>query len=338
MPYFTLKYSSSSHVSTPTFTVEEVQENLNADKIQDLSLLIQKIIEQHLYCTSVPPSFSLDPLVHNNTLIIIQDVLFPIVNQCNKTIINPEIRTSINTLISLINLCFFNSNVTEFQQPLPFVSKSSSTPKKIIPTNSLSAPIITKRPYTFTQDLHPVKQARIDTETAFATQFSSPSYLEEEFLSLDNDASTTMSKENYPLPVLNLSNEDFLPPKDLITKNKSLKYRENFPSTSYSSPHHLEENFLSLDNDLLASISTENYQLPVLDLSNENFLPHKDLNTTDQSVINSENFPSTSSSSQHLEENFLSLDNDLLASISTENYQLPVLDLSNKNFLPHKDL
>ncbi|MBF5051269.1 hypothetical protein CLAVI_000910 [Candidatus Clavichlamydia salmonicola] len=138
MTYFTLNYLNSlTGQENHSFIVEEVNSPLSAAKISSINLVAQEVISKHLPCTSVPPSFPLNPSFHNNTLVILEDVLGALIESLNESDITPDTQSPIQDLSSTINLCVFGADPAFFQQDLPSIS-SPSLPIDLLSNSTLS--------------------------------------------------------------------------------------------------------------------------------------------------------------------------------------------------------
>ncbi|MBF5051359.1 hypothetical protein CLAVI_001002 [Candidatus Clavichlamydia salmonicola] len=221
MPYLTLNYYQLSTQQEPmAFIVEETCLDLNDEKIEALNLLIKDILDKHLPCALVPPSFHLDPSLHNNTLKILQDVTFPLLNNFYAHKINPKVTTSLNRLSNTINLCVFGADSSKFLQPVPSISNILK--KKPLQHYSKSNTHITQKSKLPLQEISFAKIPRIEIEED-KTALSSPQQDRKDicYPFPSDDEFTKKILENYTFPELTLSFQDFS--KDIMFTQKEIQ-------------------------------------------------------------------------------------------------------------------
>ncbi|MBF5051354.1 hypothetical protein CLAVI_000997 [Candidatus Clavichlamydia salmonicola] len=130
MPYFTLNYITPTlQNAAPCFTVTEEQASLTSSQVQSLHAFICHILSNHLICTSVPPSFPLDPTCHHNTILILQDAIHSIILTLKATPLQIDNHAALEALEKTFSYDLLQVDLTEFEQPLPIVTKD------IVPLN-----------------------------------------------------------------------------------------------------------------------------------------------------------------------------------------------------------
>ncbi|MBF5051355.1 hypothetical protein CLAVI_000998 [Candidatus Clavichlamydia salmonicola] len=165
MPYFTLNYIAPVlEEAAPYFTVADGPSNLTSSHVQSIHALTHRILSNHLICMSVPPSFPLDTTCHHNTVLILQEAVYPII----RALRTMPLITADQSILASLEKIFFNDllqvDLTEFEQPLPIVTKDIvSSNLHITSPISYNLPFIeispdgrsfTLTPYPVTDPLH----------------------------------------------------------------------------------------------------------------------------------------------------------------------------------------
>ncbi|WP_194844597.1 hypothetical protein, partial [Candidatus Clavichlamydia salmonicola] len=120
MLYFTLDYSTSSG-NKSSFIVKETSRALNLASISSLTVIIKDILNRKLPCASVSSSFVLHPLVHNNTVHLLNEVIDSIYRKACTVANSAELQLSLKMLSSTINTSLLSSNIALFENPLPTI-------------------------------------------------------------------------------------------------------------------------------------------------------------------------------------------------------------------------
>ncbi|MBF5051357.1 hypothetical protein CLAVI_001000 [Candidatus Clavichlamydia salmonicola] len=124
MSYFTLNYVAPTLQNIiPYFTVTEEHTTLTPSIVASLYSLTHYILLNHLPCMSVPQSFPLDYTCHYNTILILQEALFPIITALRTTSFPPEGQLAIQALEKIFCYDLLQVDLTEFEQVLPIVTK-----------------------------------------------------------------------------------------------------------------------------------------------------------------------------------------------------------------------
>ncbi|MBF5051380.1 hypothetical protein CLAVI_001024 [Candidatus Clavichlamydia salmonicola] len=173
MPYFTLNYIAPTlQDAAPCFTVTEERTTLSSSQVASLHSLTQYILSNHLPCMSVPSSFPLDPTHHHNTILILQEIIYPIITALRTTSLSPEGLFAIEALEKTFSSDLLQVDLTEFEQPLPIVTEdlvslnisATSSTSIAISTALLNTPTSYELPFiqiapdgrSFTLNLYPV--------------------------------------------------------------------------------------------------------------------------------------------------------------------------------------
>ncbi|MBF5051268.1 hypothetical protein CLAVI_000909 [Candidatus Clavichlamydia salmonicola] len=256
MPYFILNYLNPLIGSkNNSFIIEEVHIPLSAEKIASINLLAQEVISKNLPCTSVPQSFPLNPSFHNNTLVILEDVLGALIELLNESDITPDTHGPIQDLNSTINLCLFGANPACFQQDLPSIipfSKPIEAPSQAITTSlkqskkRAGSPLITS-PHT--------KKTRLDTETDLLSLINPESFFYEQDQT-QLETVTSISNTNIPQPTT-----EFIC-IDILEGNKHFQFTHLDPMDPNTYLEHLYQGIdLVLTNQIyLSDLSDKNSQ------------------------------------------------------------------------------
>ncbi|MBF5051352.1 hypothetical protein CLAVI_000995 [Candidatus Clavichlamydia salmonicola] len=126
MTYFTLNYVAPTlQEGSPYFTINDGLARITTTHMQSLHALIQHILSNHLICMSVPPSFPLDLTCHQNTILILQEALYPLITILRATSLplslSFEGQFAVSELESTFSCDLSQANLAEFEQPLPIV-------------------------------------------------------------------------------------------------------------------------------------------------------------------------------------------------------------------------
>ncbi|MBF5051379.1 hypothetical protein CLAVI_001023 [Candidatus Clavichlamydia salmonicola] len=149
MPYFNLNYIAPiTQNAIPCFTITETSTPLTEPRLESLLGLIHHIIENHLPCSSVPASFFFNPNAATNTILILQQAIFSILDHAQNNPYQPYNQAVLEELYEVSTSFIDHLNIISFQQALPAIETSplSSTTTDISRKRSSSSPLNTSSP------------------------------------------------------------------------------------------------------------------------------------------------------------------------------------------------
>ncbi|MBF5051378.1 hypothetical protein CLAVI_001022 [Candidatus Clavichlamydia salmonicola] len=128
MPYFTLNCINPIHATlSPYFIVTENEEPLNNQKLISLNTIVQTILDNQLPCMSIPPSFPLEAINYSNSLVIIQEVIYRILEHVKHHPTHTDSKSVISELNNILLFSLTESNSLLFDHAKPIVSSTSFT-------------------------------------------------------------------------------------------------------------------------------------------------------------------------------------------------------------------